>query len=174
MLTADQIEAIGDQAQQLLSPVVEYLIEDIAKRISEAGQLTSTAAYQTWRIQQLGVSQRQLKKELRKLLKVSHRDLRRLLEQSAEAGYDYDIRKHPYVQALSFRENALIQNIVSAAVQLAEDDLRYPQERRTTLPPSARLPGIFPIMGSSPSTMIPGYIPLWKPQCGAASWEALA
>ena len=43
MLTADQIEAIGDQAQQLLSPVVEYLIEDIAKRISEAGQLTSTA-----------------------------------------------------------------------------------------------------------------------------------
>ena len=95
MLTADQIEAIGDQAQQLLSPVVEYLIEDIAKRISEAGQLTSTAAYQTWRLQQLGVSQRQLKKELRKLLKLSHRDLRRLLEQSAEAGYDYDIRKHP-------------------------------------------------------------------------------
>lgn len=123
MLTADQIEAIGDQAQQLLSPVVEYLIEDIAKRISEAGQITSTASYQTWRLQQLGVSQRHLKKELHKRLKVSHRDLRRLLQQSAEAGYDFDIRKHPYVQALSFRENAVIQNIVSAAVQLAEDDL---------------------------------------------------
>lgn len=123
MLTADQIEAIGDQAQQLLSPVVEYLIEDIAKRISEAGQLTSTAAYQTWRLQQLGVSQRQLKKELRKRLKVSHRDLRRLLEQSAEAGYDYDIRKHPYVQTLPFKDNAALQSIVSAAVQLADDDL---------------------------------------------------
>lgn len=123
MLTADQIEALGDYAVQLLSPVTEYLIEDIAERISEAGQLTGTAAYQVWRIQQLGVSQRQLKKELRKRLKLSHRDLRRLLEQSAEAGYDYDIRKHPYVQALSFRENAVIQNIVSASVQLAEDDL---------------------------------------------------
>lgn len=123
MLTADQIEVLGDYAVQLLSPVTEYLIEDIAERISEAGQLTGTAAYQVWRLQQLGVSQRQLKKELRKRLKVSHRDLRSLLEQSAEAGYDYDIRKHPYVQALSFRENAVIQNIVSAAVQLAEDDL---------------------------------------------------
>lgn len=123
MLTADQINVLGDKAQQLLSPVTEYLIEDIARRISEAGKLTSTASYQTWRLQQLGVSQRQLKKELRKRLKVSHRELRRLLNQSAEAGYDYDIRKHPYVQAVPFRDNAVIQSIVTAAVQLADDDL---------------------------------------------------
>ena len=123
MLTADQIEVLGDYAIQLLSPVTEYLIEDIAERISEAGQLTGTAAYQVWRLQQLGVSQRQLKKELRKRLNVSHRDLRHLLEQSAEAGYDYDIRKHPYVQTLPFKGNAALQSIVSAAVQLAEDDL---------------------------------------------------
>ena len=43
MLTADQIEVLGDYAVQLLSPVTEYLIEDIAERISEAGQLTGTA-----------------------------------------------------------------------------------------------------------------------------------
>ena len=43
MLTADQIEALGDYAVQLLSPVTEYLIEDIAEWISEAGQLTGTA-----------------------------------------------------------------------------------------------------------------------------------
>ena len=43
MLTADQIEVLGDYAVQLLSPVTEYPIEDIAERISEAGQLTGTA-----------------------------------------------------------------------------------------------------------------------------------
>ena len=43
MLTADKIEVLGDYAVQLLSPVTEYLIEDIAERISEAGQLTSNA-----------------------------------------------------------------------------------------------------------------------------------
>ena len=123
MLTADQIEALGDKAQQLISPVTDFLIEEIARRISEAGQLTSTAAYQTWRLQQLGVSQRQLKKELRKRLKVSNRELRKLLEQSAEVGYNFDIRNLPYVQAVPFERNAAIQQIVSAAVQLAKDDL---------------------------------------------------
>ena len=51
MLTADQIEALGDKAQQLITPVTEFLIEDIARRIAEAGQFTSTAAYQTGRLQ---------------------------------------------------------------------------------------------------------------------------
>ena len=62
MLTADQIEARGNKAQQLIAPVTEFLIEDIARRIAEAGQFTSTSAYQTWRLQQLGISQRQLKR----------------------------------------------------------------------------------------------------------------
>ena len=123
MLTADQIDVLGEKARQLISPVTEFLIEDIAKRIAEAGQLTGTAAYQAWRLQQLGVSQRQLKKELRKRLKVSHRELRRLLNQAGEAGYDYDIRKHPYVQAVPFRENQALQQIVSAAAELADENL---------------------------------------------------
>ena len=123
MLTADQIEALGDKAQQIISPVTDFLIEDIAKRIAEAGQLTGTAAYQTWRLQQLGVSQRRLEKELQKRLKVSHRELRRLLEQSAETGYVFDIQKLPYVQAVPFSKNSAVQQIVSAAVQLAQDDL---------------------------------------------------
>ena len=79
MLTADQIEALGDKVVQIISPVTDFLIEDIARRISEAGQITSTAVYQTWRLQQLGVSQRQLKKELKKRLKVSNRELRKLI-----------------------------------------------------------------------------------------------
>ena len=123
MLTADQIDVLGEKARQLISPVTEFLIEDIAKRIAQAGQLTGTAAYQAWRLQQLGVSQRQLKKELRKRLKVSHRELRKLMNQAGEAGYDYDIRKHPYVQAVPFRENQALQQIVSAAVQLADENL---------------------------------------------------
>lgn len=123
MLTADQIDVLGEKARQLISPVTEFLIEDIAKRIAQAGQLTGTAAYQAWRLQQLGVSQRQLKKELRKRLNISHRELRRLLNQAGEAGYEYDVRKHPYVQAVPFRENQALQQIVSAAVQLADENL---------------------------------------------------
>ena len=123
MLTADQIEALGDKAQQLISPVTDFLIEDIARRISEAGQLTSTAAYQTWRLQQLGLSQKEIKKRLKKLLKVSTDELEQLLTQAAETGYNFDIRNLPTDTAISFADNSVIQQIVSAAVQLAQDDL---------------------------------------------------
>ena len=123
MLTPDQITALRDMSGQIVEPVVDFLIEDIARRISEAGQLTGTAAYQVWQAQKLGLSQRQLKKELRKRLKVSHRQLRQLLTQAAEAGYDFDIKRFPQVQAVSFTENTTLQQILDATVKLAQNDL---------------------------------------------------
>ena len=123
MLTADQIEVLGEQARQITDPIVEFLIQDIARRVSEAGQLTSTASYQVWQLQQLGFSQRQLKKELRKRLKVSHRELRKLLTQAAEVGYDFDIRHLPYVQAVPFKSNDVVQAMVESMVDMARSDL---------------------------------------------------
>ena len=123
MLTTDQIDALGDKAMQLITPVTDFLIEDIARRISEAGQLTATASYQVWRAQQLGLSQKEIKKRLKKLLRVSSDKLEQLLTQAAETGYNFDIRNLPTEAAIPFAENSAIQQIVSAAVQLAKDDL---------------------------------------------------
>lgn len=122
MLTPEQIAAYRDQALKITDPINDFLLADIARRISEAGQLTSTASYQVWRAQQLGMSQRELKKKLKKLLKVSNRELRKLLTQSAEVGYDFDIKHLPYVQAVPFHRNESLQQIVEAAVKLAQDD----------------------------------------------------
>ena len=122
MLTPEQIAAYRDWAGKITDPINDFLLEDIARRIAEAGQLTSTASYQVWRAQQLGTSQRELKKKLKKLLKVSNRELRKLLTQSAEVGYDFDIKHLPYVQAVPFHRNESLQQIVEAAVKLAQDD----------------------------------------------------
>ena len=84
MLTAYQIESLRVKSEHLLDPVVEFLIKDIAKRVSEAGQLTATASYQIWRAQNLGISQRKLKKEIAKRLKVTMKEVETLLTQAAE------------------------------------------------------------------------------------------
>ena len=84
MLTFDQINALRGAAQKITDPITEYLLQDLARRIAEAGQLTSTAQYQVWRMQTLGVSQRQIKRELRRLLKLSHREIRKIMYQSAQ------------------------------------------------------------------------------------------
>lgn len=123
MLTAAQIDVLRSKSEKLLDPVTYFLIEDIAKRVSEAGQLTGTASYQIWRLQQLGVSQRQLKKEIAKRLKVSQKDAEQLLTQAAETGYNFDISRFPTTHAIPLSANSNLQQILDATVKLAKDDL---------------------------------------------------
>lgn len=121
MLTPDQIEALGEQAARLTTAMEEYLIRDIARRVREAGQLTSTAAYQVWRAQRLGLSRRQIERMLRRELRVSHKRLRELLTQSAEVGYNFDLARLPR-KAVPFAENTVLQQLVAASVELAKKD----------------------------------------------------
>ena len=123
MLTANQIDVLRSHSEQLMDPIIDFLIEDIAKRVSEAGQLTSTAAYQFWRTQQLGMSQRQLKKEIAKRLKISQTEAEKLLTQAAEAGYNYDISRFPTSHAVPLSANSSLQQILDATVKQAQDDL---------------------------------------------------
>ncbi len=69
MLRADEIDALRGAAEELTAPIVDYLIQDLAKRVAKAGQFTATAQYETWKLQELGLSQREIKKRLKKLLK---------------------------------------------------------------------------------------------------------
>ena len=123
MLKADEINALRDAATELTQPITDYLIQDLAERVTKAGQFTATAQYEVWKLQQMGISQREIKKRLKKMLKISNRELRQLLTQSAEAGYNYDMRSLPHVQAVPFHRNEAMQQIVAAAVALAQDDL---------------------------------------------------
>lgn len=122
MLTAEQIAALRDYAGQLTDPINDYLIRDIAERIAKAGQFTSTAQYQIWAAQQMGISQVEIKKRLKKLLGVSNDEIKKLLTQSAEVGYRFDLKALPTADAIPFAENHVLQEIVSAAVKLAQDD----------------------------------------------------
>ena len=122
MLTADQIDALSLRAEQISDSLSDFLISDIAERISEAGQLTGTASYEVWRLQNLGVSQDKLKKELKKRLNLSLSEVEDLLKQSAEAGYNFDISRFPTADAIPFAENTSLQQIVNAAVQMAQED----------------------------------------------------
>lgn len=123
MLTPEQIAYLRDAADKVSHPMTDYLISEIARRISEAGQLTSTAAYEIWRVQSLGMSQREIKNQLKALLEKSNSEIERLLRQSAEVGYSFDISKLPTASAIPFEQNAVLQQTVAAAVKLAQDDL---------------------------------------------------
>lgn len=71
----------------------------------------------------MGISQKETKKRLKKRLRVSNAELEKLLTQSAETGYRFDLKALPHGHAVPFEENEWLQQIVSAAVQLAQDDI---------------------------------------------------
>ena len=123
MLTAAQIEALRSHSEQLLDPLTDFLIEDIAKRVSKAGQFTATASYDAWKLQQLGVSQRKLKQEIAKRLEISLKDAEKLLTQAAKTGYNFDMSRFPTSQVIPLSANSSLQQILQATVEMAKDDL---------------------------------------------------
>lgn len=121
-MTPGQIDALSDTAGRLAEPINDFLLQDIARRISEAGQLTSTAQYQVWRAQQLGLSQQEINERIKSLLKKSDEDIEKLLTQAADTGYRFDLDRLPTAAAIPFESNTSLQQTVSAAVKLAQED----------------------------------------------------
>ena len=56
------------------------------------------------------------------MLNVSQDDLKKLITQSAEVGYNFDLSNLPHDEAIAFAGNFVIQQTVSAAVKLAQSD----------------------------------------------------
>lgn len=123
MLTADQVAGLRVAFERIADPITEYICKDVARRVSQAGQFTSSAAYQIWRAQQLGMSRDEVEKAVAKILKKSIPEVRELFKQAAEVGYSFDIDHLPR-DAITFEDNTSVQQIVAAAQDLAEDGLR--------------------------------------------------
>lgn len=123
MLTPEQVEGLQVAFEQLAQPLNDYLIRDIARRVSQAGQFTSTAAYQIWRLQEMGTSRDDIEKAVAAIMDKTVPEVQALFQQAADVGYSFDISHLPR-EAIPFATNTSVQQIVAAAVKLAENDLR--------------------------------------------------
>ena len=121
MLTPDQVSGLQIAFQRLTDPVTEFIIKDIARRVKEAGEFTSTAAYQTFRMQMLGVELPKIQEEIANMMDAAADEAEKLLEQAAKFGYINDMDR--LGGAVKFSDNEAMQRIVEAAVKLARGDL---------------------------------------------------
>lgn len=123
MLTNERVEGLRVAFERLADPITEYIVRDVARRVSQAGQFTSSAAYQIWRAQNLGKSRNEIEREVAAILKKTVPEVRELFKQAAEVGYNFDI-DHLTREAIPFEENTSVQQIVDAAVKLADENFR--------------------------------------------------
>lgn len=121
MLTPDQVSGLQILFERLTDPVSEYLIRDIARRIQEAGRMTSTAAYQAYKLQTLGKTMAEIQEQIARLLSVSADQAAEIIEAAAEYGYNLDADR--LGSSVSFANNVHAQQVTDAAVKLARRDL---------------------------------------------------
>ena len=121
-LTPEQVESLRACTEEIAQPVIEWLLMDIVERVSEAGKMTSTAAYETYRAQALGASKQELKKFLKKQLGISNQEIRQLFRSAARIARDSDYERMG-VWATEAQQETLEQ-ITKAAIQLATKDFK--------------------------------------------------
>lgn len=125
MLDEMQILSFRARAEEIAKPITEYLLKEIARRVSEAGELTSTAAYELYKAEQLGAGKKEMKRELKKLLKTADEEIDAFFTKGAELGYAFDVSRfsgQAVKTAAPLAENRSLRQMAEAAAKTAKED----------------------------------------------------
>ena len=114
MLTPDQMSALQDALEKIAEPVTDFIVRDVVRRISEAGKMTRTAEYQL----KQAIWLKKSKKDINTLLgKINASET---IANTFSTALEAAVAQDDIAKALEDDED--LQNILNAAVKLAQDD----------------------------------------------------
>lgn len=86
----DALEKLRKQAAAVAEPIHELLLQDIVRRVRGTGAITSTAEYQIYRAEQLGLAEKEIKKAISEQLQVSDAVIDALFEDMADLTAEFE------------------------------------------------------------------------------------
>lgn len=103
----------------------ERIMQDIVRRIMEAGEITSTADWQINRLRILGYSSEDIEKEIKKALNASYPEMFELYDKVINWEYvrNKDIYEQINAEYIPFEENGQLKQITEAIIDQSFDDL---------------------------------------------------
>ena len=101
MYDDEKLEELRKRAAAIAEPIWETLLRDIARRVRGAGGITSTAEYQIYRAEQLGLAEKAIKAAIAEQLKISDTAIDMLFEELKD-------------ETVLFEENAELRQLVEA------------------------------------------------------------
>lgn len=90
MLTPEFLENIPDNVVNLYADLEIRILEDMARRISKAGELTKTAQWQMWRLEQIVQEQEFIYYHLQRLTGKAQGEVNKILQDAGEKALYYD------------------------------------------------------------------------------------
>lgn len=115
MLTAAELETAALSLEQPMKDLQMRIMLDIIRRIQINGEITAAADWQIHRLQQLGMSKREIKKYIKDALTLTAKEVNHLYKDVLRRGYArdeslYRFKGKPFIP---FEENAGLQQLIS-------------------------------------------------------------
>lgn len=123
-LTPKQLQNIPENIVKLYRDLEEFIIDDIARRISKAGEVTSTAKWQLERAKDLSMDN--IEKEIERVLGLANEELENTFKQSALTSVQAEskIYKEAINKEIKIKGNTLLEKVLEAAIKQTKGELK--------------------------------------------------
>lgn len=126
MLKASEIERASMAFDKPLRDLEMQIMEDIVRRIKINGEITRSADWQIYRLHELGMSKREIKKAIADNLDLSKDEIKELYNDILQKGYEWDdsIYKTKGKARIPLEENEGLQRLLSAVSEQTSGELK--------------------------------------------------
>lgn len=126
MLKASEIERVSMALDNPLRDLEMQIMEDIVRRIKINGEITRSADWQIYRLHELGMSKREIKKAIADNLDLSKAEIKHLFKDILRKGYEWDdsIYKTKGKARIPLEENEGLQRLLSAVSEQTSGELK--------------------------------------------------
>lgn len=117
MLTPKQLQAIPKPLTDIYSELSDFVLQDIAMRISEAAKITDTAEYLMYRARALGMSKDEITAEIARINGVAQTKIEELIREAAERSDEFDRKMLGVSGGIPLAENTQLQKLMAAQIE---------------------------------------------------------
>ncbi len=114
MLTPKQLQSLPKPLTDIYSELSDFVLQDIAMRISEAAKITDTAEYLMYRARALGMSKDEITAEIARINGVAQTKIEELIREAAERSDEFDRRM---LGAGSTADDRQLQKLINAKIE---------------------------------------------------------
>ncbi|NFG21976.1 phage minor capsid protein [Clostridium botulinum] len=122
-LTPEQIATLPQNIVDMYADLEEFIIKDIARRIGETGQLTTTVEQQLIVAKDLGMDIKEIEEKVADILKKSNKEVEQLLKESAATSMapENELYKKAGLSTFDINAQELLDYIKAAALQTKKE-----------------------------------------------------
>lgn len=119
MLTPEQLQTLPTDLMQRYEELAEFVLQDIARRIAKAAEITDAAEYQIYRARALGMSEKEIAAAVAKTNSAAEVDIDRLIREAAEKSDEFERRVFGADDgaAVPLEENEQLQKLLAAEIK---------------------------------------------------------